>query len=152
MSLLNVTALYFFRKSDRRTESQHGSLPAMTQKHKWVLVCVFSTWASSHQAMELLRFGSLNQVRQMNADSFLERVILNTQTHTHTYLLWDRQELPIMNSKMITAYTFFSFVPILLLIKVTQIILVLMLQNGTHNGVERHISNIQPAQFEVIQI
>lgn len=45
---------------------------------------VRATWASSHQAMELLSFRSLDQVHQLVGDSFLEWVILNTHTHTHT--------------------------------------------------------------------
>lgn len=89
--------------------------------------------------MELLRFGSLDQVRQVKADSFLEGVILNTHTHTHMY------------SKMITAYTFFSFVLFLLLIKVTQTISVLMLLCcHLSSRAEEPISKTQPAQFKVL--
>lgn len=75
--------------------------------------------------MELLRFRSLDQVRQVNADSFLKWVILNTHTYAHIFTVRKTGAAP--SCKMITAYTFFFFVLFFLLIKVTH----RLCKNGT---------------------
>lgn len=72
------------------------------------------TWASSHQTVELLRFRSLDQVRQLNADSFLERVILNThiRTHKHMHIYCETgRSCPSWNVKRLRPILSFSLFP-----------------------------------------